>query len=201
MTEIIPVSIAVIISYLFGSLSSAIIVCKLMGLADPRTTGSNNPGATNVLRIGGKLPAIITLLGDTLKGVIPVLAAKWYGLPPLGLALVTLAAFLGHLFPIFFRFQGGKGVATLIGCLLALSWPVGLCWLGTWLLVAATFHYSSLAALTASILAPLYMWLFTANLIYVHTVMLIALILIYRHRTNIVKLATGQESKIKLRSQ
>jgi glycerol-3-phosphate acyltransferase PlsY len=143
MTETLTILIAVIISYLFGSLSSAIIVCKLMGLTDPRTTGSNNPGATNVLRIGGKVPAVITLLGDVLKGVIPVLAAKWYGLPPLGLALVTLAAFLGHLFPVFFRFQGGKGVATLIGCLLALSWPVGLCWMATWLVMALLFRSSS----------------------------------------------------------
>jgi glycerol-3-phosphate acyltransferase PlsY len=198
MTETLTILIAVIISYLFGSLSSAIIVCKLMGLTDPRTTGSNNPGATNVLRIGGKVPAVITLLGDVLKGVIPVLAAKWYGLPPLGLALVTLAAFLGHLFPVFFRFQGGKGVATLIGCLLALSWPVGLCWMATWLVMALLFRYSSLASLTASVLAPLYIWLITANLIYVHTLMLMALILIYRHRTNIVKLVHGQESKIKV---
>src|SRR3990167_5067564 len=136
--------ISIIIAYLFGSISSAILVCKIMGLPDPRTEGSRNPGATNVLRIGGKKAAAITLLGDMLKGVIPVLAAKWYGLDSLGLALVTFAAFIGHLFPVFFRLEGGKGVATLLGCLLALSLPAGLCWIATWLLMAAILRYSSL---------------------------------------------------------
>src|SRR5688572_5024295 len=118
--------IAIVVAYLIGSLSSAIIVCKLMRLPDPRSEGSNNPGATNVLRIGGKKAAAITLAGDMLKGVIPVLAAKWCGIHPLGVGLVMLAAFAGHLYPIFFRFQGGKGVATLLGCLLALNGELGL---------------------------------------------------------------------------
>src|SRR5690349_11346528 len=108
--------IAILIAYLFGSISSAIIVCKLMRLPDPRSQGSRNPGATNVLRIGGKKPAIITLLGDTVKGVIPVLLARWYGFPDDVLAFVAFAAFLGHIFPIYFRFEGGKGVATMLGC-------------------------------------------------------------------------------------
>lgn len=189
-------AIAAYIAYLFGSISSAIIVCKLMRLPDPRTEGSRNPGATNVLRIGGKKAAIITLLGDTLKGVIPVLAAKWYGLDALGLALVTFGAFIGHLYPIFFRFEGGKGVATAIGCLLALNWPTGLCWLATWLVMAKLFRFSSLASLTASLLAPLYLWLFTHNLTYVVTVSIMSVILIVRHRTNIAKLIRGEESKI-----
>lgn len=193
------VIIATLLAYLLGSLSSAILVCRLMGLQDPRTSGSNNPGATNVLRIGGKVPAIITLLGDTLKGFLPVFIAKYIGLAPFAIAMVACAAFFGHLFPIFFRFQGGKGVATMIGCLLALAWPVGFCWLATWIFIAAIFRYSSLAALTASVLAPLYTWMFTDNMIYVHTVMLMSLILIYRHRTNIVKLLHGQESKIRVR--
>jgi len=150
----IAIIIATILAYLFGSISSAIIVCKLMGLPDPRTQGSQNPGATNVLRIGGKKAAIITLLGDMLKGVIPILAAKWYGLDPTGIACVTFAAFFGHLFPIFFRFQGGKGVATAIGCLLALSLPVGLSWLATWIIIAIIFRYSSLSSLITSLLAP-----------------------------------------------
>lgn len=188
--------IAILIAYLFGSLSSAIIVCKIMGLPDPRIEGSQNPGATNVLRIGGKVPAIITLLGDTLKGVIPVLIAKSLNLEPLILALVMLAAFLGHLFPIFFRFQGGKGVATMIGCLLALSWPVGLCWLSTWLIVAIIFRYSSLAALTTTAITPFYMWFFTHNMIYTVTTVLMGVILIYRHRSNIANLLSGQEKKI-----
>lgn len=192
----IDIILATVVAYLFGSLSSAIIVCRLMRLPDPRSEGSNNPGATNVLRIGGKLPAAITLLGDVLKGVIPVLAAKCYALPPSGLALVMFAAFIGHLFPIFFRFQGGKGVATVIGCLLALSWPTALCWLATWLLVAGLFRYSSLAALTASLLAPVYIWLFTNEWIYAITLIVIAAILFYRHRGNIRKLLNGTESKI-----
>src|SRR6476620_10986064 len=116
--------IATLIGYLFGSISSAVITCKLLGLPDPRTQGSNNPGTTNVLRIGGKKAAIITLMGDVLKGVFPVLLAKWYGINDLGLALVTFAAFFGHLYPIFTGFQGGKGVATAFGCMTALSWPV-----------------------------------------------------------------------------
>jgi glycerol-3-phosphate acyltransferase PlsY len=196
MLNITTVTIATIIAYLFGSLSSAVIICKIMGLPDPRTEGSQNPGATNVLRIGGKLPALITLLGDVLKGVIPVLAAKWIGLDTTTLALVAFAAFIGHLFPIFFRFQGGKGVATAIGCLLALSWPVGLCWIATWLIIAIIFRYSSLASLTASVIAPVYIWFFTGNLIYVVTIMFMSIILIYRHRGNITKLIAGQESKI-----
>lgn len=189
-------AVATYIAYLFGSVSSAIIVCKLMGLPDPRTTGSQNPGATNVLRIGGKKAALITLFGDTLKGVIPVLAAKWWGLDDLGIALVLLGAFLGHLFPIFFRFEGGKGVATAIGGLLALSWPVGLSWLGTWLIIATITRYSSLSALVASILAPLYTWFFTQNDTYTIAVSLMGLVLILRHHANIKKLWQGVESKI-----
>ena len=192
----LEIAVAAYIAYLFGSISSAIIVCKLMRLPDPRTQGSKNPGATNVLRIGGKKAAAITLLGDVLKGVIPVLAAKWYGLDEFGLALVTFAAFLGHLFPIFFRFEGGKGVATAIGCLLALSWPTGLCWMATWFVMALLFRYSSLASLTASILAPLYIWLFTGSLIYTITIGVMTLLLIIRHRSNIANLMAGRESKI-----
>ena len=188
--------IATLIAYLFGSISSAIIICKIMRLPDPRTQGSRNPGATNVLRIGGKKAAAITLLGDVLKGVIPVLAAKWYGIDANGLALVTLAAFLGHLFPIYFRFEGGKGVATLLGCLLALAWPIGVAWMATWFIVALCFRYSSLASLVASMLAPLYAWLFTHNIVYVDTLLLMSLILIYRHRSNISNLFAGKESKI-----
>lgn len=192
----VEILIATFIAYLFGSISSAIIVCKIAQLPDPRTQGSRNPGATNVLRIGGKKAAIVTLLGDTLKGVIPVLLAKWYGLDELGLALVTFAAFFGHLYPIFFRFEGGKGVATAIGCILALNLPVGLCWMATWTIVALIFRYSSLASLTASVLAPLYIWYFTGSYIYVVTIALMSALLIYRHRGNIKKLWAGTESKL-----
>jgi len=193
---IIESIVATLIAYLFGSISSAIIVCKIMRLPDPRTQGSKNPGATNVLRIGGKGPALITLLGDMLKGVIPVLVAKWLGLPDITIAFVTFAAFIGHLFPLFFGFAGGKGVATALGCLLALSWPTGLTWIATWLLIAGLFRYSSLSALIASIFAPFYIWYFTHHFIYVITIALLSLILIYRHRSNIHNLIAGKESKI-----
>jgi acyl phosphate:glycerol-3-phosphate acyltransferase len=192
----LEIAVVIYAAYLFGSISSAIIVCRIMRLPDPRTQGSRNPGATNVLRLGGKKAALITLLGDTLKGVIPVLFAKWYGFDTTVLAFVAFAAFLGHLFPIFFRFEGGKGVATAIGCLLALSWPTGLCWFVTWLLVAVLFRYSSLASLVASILAPLYIGFFTHNLMYVLVISLMSVLLIIRHKSNIAKLVRGAESKI-----
>jgi glycerol-3-phosphate acyltransferase PlsY len=188
--------IAILLAYLIGSISSAIIVCKFMRLPDPRSQGSRNPGATNVLRIGGKKPAIITLLGDTVKGVIPVLLARWYGFPDTVLAFVAFAAFLGHIFPIYFRFEGGKGVATMLGCLLALTWQTALAWMGTWLIVACIFRYSSLAALTASIIAPLYIWFFTHNTFYVCIMVVMTLIVFYRHKTNIRNLLSGKEGKI-----
>jgi glycerol-3-phosphate acyltransferase PlsY len=186
---------AILLAYLIGSVSSAIVTCKLMGLPDPRTQGSRNPGATNVLRIGGKKAALITLIGDVLKGVIPVLAAKIYGFDTLSLSLITLAAFLGHLYPVFFKFEGGKGVATAFGCLIALAWPIGLCLLGTWLLMAIIFRYSSLSALTAAILAPFYAWYFTNNN-YTLMSMVMSILLIYRHRKNIQNLFAGKEDKI-----
>lgn len=186
----------IVVAYLLGSISSAVLTCRLLKLPDPRLSGSKNPGATNVLRIGGKKAAIMTLLGDVLKGVIPVLLAKWAGLNSLGLALVTLAAFLGHLFPIFFGFKGGKGVATALGCMLALAWPVGVALIVTWLSVAILFRYSSLAALVASLLGPFYTWYFTANWAYILVVSVISLMLIDRHRSNIKKLWAGQESKL-----
>jgi glycerol-3-phosphate acyltransferase PlsY len=191
----LAIIIAVIIAYLFGSISTAIVACKLMGLPDPRNQGSGNPGATNVLRFGGKKAAIITLLGDMIKGMIPVLLAKWYGLDVLGLSLVAFAAFLGHLYPIFFRFQGGKGVATAFGCLVSLSWPLGLLLAATWLVSALIFRYSSLAAILAALFAPFYAWYFTGNDFTVVT-SAISILLIYRHRKNIRNLLIGKESKI-----
>jgi glycerol-3-phosphate acyltransferase PlsY len=131
--------------YLSGSLASAIIICRLMGLPDPRQGGSGNPGATNVLRLGGKKAAALTLVADILKGVMPVLIAHLLQLPPWSIALTALAAFLGHLYPVFFRFQGGKGVATALGATAALSWPVGIAFTLTWLVVAAASRFSSLA--------------------------------------------------------
>lgn len=187
--------IAIIIAYLFGSLSSAIILCKLFGLPDPRMHGSGNPGATNVLRFGSKKIALATLLGDMLKGVIPVLCAKAFGIDTLGLALVAIAAFIGHLYPIFFGFQGGKGVATAFGCLTALAWPIGASLAITWLIIAILFRYSSLAALITALTAPVYTWYFT-NSTYTAMVCVMSIFLIYRHRKNIVNLITGKEQKI-----
>lgn len=191
----IDTCLAILVAYLFGSISSAIVVCKVMGLPDPRTQGSRNPGATNVLRLGGKKAAIITLLGDMLKGLIPVLAAKAYGFDTLSLSLIAFAAFIGHLYPIFFRFEGGKGVATSFGCIIALSWPAGLAMIASWLLTAIVFRYSSLAALVAALLAPLYLWYFS-NWNYTIMASVISIILIIRHRKNIQNLLTGKESKI-----
>lgn len=196
MSTPIEIVLATIIAYLLGSISTAIITCKLMQLPDPRQQGSGNPGATNVLRLGGKKAAIITLLGDLLKGVMPVLVAKEYGLDILGLSCVALAAFLGHLYPIFFKFRGGKGVATALGCLLALAWPIGLAVLLTWLLIAISFRYSSLAALIAALLAPLYAGYFT-QWDYTIATGIMSFLLIVRHRSNIRKLLKGTETKIR----
>jgi glycerol-3-phosphate acyltransferase PlsY len=187
--------IAILIAYLFGSISSAIVTCKLLQLPDPRSQGSGNPGATNVLRYGGKKAAIITLIGDILKGAIPILLAKAYGLNNLGLALVAFAAFLGHLYPIFFRFKGGKGVATALGCWLALAWPVGLLLAATWLSIALFFRYSSLAALLTALLAPFYAWYFT-NPSFTYMTCALSALLIYRHAKNIDNLIHGRETKI-----
>ncbi|HSW71527.1 MAG TPA: glycerol-3-phosphate 1-O-acyltransferase PlsY [Gammaproteobacteria bacterium] len=186
---------ACLLAYLLGSLSTAVIVCKLMGLDDPRRHGSNNPGATNVLRIGSKKAALFTLIGDVLKGMLPVLAAKYYGWNNLALTLVGCSVFLGHLYPLFFRFQGGKGVATLFGLTLALSWPLGLALILTWLGLAFSFRYSSLAAIGMSLCAPFYSWYFI-DLHSAGIISLMSLLLIIRHRGNILKLTKGRENKI-----
>lgn len=190
--------IFVVIAYLLGSLSSAIIVCKVMKLPDPRTQGSNNPGATNVLRIGGKWAAVATLFGDVFKGFVPVVFAAVFGVQGFALGLVALAAFAGHLFPVFFKFQGGKGVATAFGVTLALAWGVGLAALVTWVVVAAIFRYSSLAALVAAVLTPVYFLLFTQHYGFILPVLVMVAVLIWRHWANIEKLRAGTESKINL---
>lgn len=183
-------------AYLLGSLSTAIILCRLMGLPDPRTQGSGNPGATNVLRFGGKRLAVLTLLGDLVKGLIPVLVARAFTADPTVLAAVAFAAFLGHLFPVFFGFKGGKGVATALGVLLGLSWPVAVAALLTWLAMAALFRYSSLSALTAATLAPVYMWWLNGQQPFIVMAIGLSAILLWRHRANIQRLLAGQESKI-----
>lgn len=188
--------IAILISYLIGSISSAIIICKLCGLPDPRTEGSRNPGATNVLRIGGKKAAVATLFGDLLKGLLPVLFAQYLQFDAQTIACIAFAAFLGHLFPIYFRFAGGKGVATSLGCIIGLSLPAGAFWIGTWLLMAVIFRYSSLAALVAMLVAPLDVWIFNHSATDTAVVLLMSIILICRHHTNIKKLLAGTEQKI-----
>ena len=197
--------LATIAAYLMGSLSFAVIVSRTMGLGDPRTYGSKNPGATNVLRSGNKAAAIVTLLLDAFKGWLPVMLVKWFGEPyGLGdgtLAMVGLAAFLGHLFPVFFRFVGGKGVATALGVLLATGWVLGLATGITWLVIAYAFRYSSLASLVAAVFAPVYYvfgdglaWAMDKNIVLSIAVM--SLLLIWRHSENISRLVKGTESKL-----
>lgn len=183
-------------AYLLGSVSSAIIVCHLMGLPDPRSGGSGNPGATNVLRLGGKKAAAITLLGDMLKGVLPVLVARLLSAPDTIVAATAAAAFLGHLYPVFFGFKGGKGVATLLGALLPLNWPAGLATPLTWLLMAKVFKISSLSALVAAALAPLYVWFFSQSPVLTAATAGMSVILFWRHRSNIRNLLQGAEGRI-----
>jgi glycerol-3-phosphate acyltransferase PlsY len=182
--------------YMFGSISTAIIVCKLMGLPDPRTTGSKNPGATNVARLGGKKAAALTLVGDMLKGLLPVLIAQYLQMSPVILAATALAAFLGHLYPVFFGFQGGKGVATALGVIYGLYWPAGLLTTATWLAMAVVFRYSSLAALIAMLLTPLwFLWLLPEPAI-IAAMCILTVLLFWRHRTNISNLINGKEGRI-----
>ena len=194
----------IVVAYLLGSISTAIIVCKLMGLPNPREGGSGNPGATNVLRIGGekgKKAAAITLVGDMLKGLLPVLIAHWLELSTLMIVLVGFAAFIGHLYPVFFQFKGGKGVATMLGVMFGLSLPIGLAVAATWLFVAKVLKISSLSALIATILAPVYIWLLSSNIEWVWVTSVMTLILFWRHRGNIQRLLNGEESLIKAESK
>ncbi len=187
----------IVAAYLLGSVSTAILVCRCFHLPDPRTQGSHNPGATNVLRIGGRLPAAVTLAGDMAKGLIPMIVCHVLDMAPLVFACVGLAAFLGHLYPVYFRFQGGKGVATAIGMDLGLHWLIGLSVIGIWLLVAKIMRVSSLAALVAMSLAPLLVaWIWPSpGIIGLH--LAVTLLLLIRHRTNIRKLIHGEEDRIR----
>lgn len=187
-------------AYLIGSISFAVVVSKLFGLADPRTYGSKNPGATNVLRSGNKAAAALTLLGDGAKGWLAVWLAQrlgeQYGIGDSGIALVSIAVFLGHLWPVFHRFIGGKGVATAVGVLLGLNGWLALATLVTWLVIAYAFRYSSLAALVASVFAPFYYGLLFGIDVKLLAVLAMSGLLIYRHRQNIANLIAGKESKI-----
>ncbi|ABL02667.1 acyl-phosphate glycerol-3-phosphate acyltransferase [Candidatus Ruthia magnifica str. Cm (Calyptogena magnifica)] len=188
--------VLLLLSYLIGSISTAIIVCKMFNLPDSRTQGSNNPGATNVLRIGGKKAAAITLIGDGLKGAIPVLIAHYLAFNMLNVTWVILVTFLGHVYPIFFSFKGGKGVATFLGALLALSYLTGLSFIITWVFVAKVLKISSLSALISTVLTPVYFYLITNNLASTYVIILICLWIFYTHQSNIKRLLNSQENKI-----
>ncbi|MDZ4140950.1 MAG: glycerol-3-phosphate 1-O-acyltransferase PlsY [Methylotenera sp.] len=191
---VIPV-IWIIAAYLLGSIAFGILVSKVFGLPDPRTVGSGNPGATNVLRSGKKSAAVLTLLGDVLKGWLPVWLALQYDMLMWVVAYVGLAVFFGHLYPIFYKFKGGKGVATALGVMLALSPLLGLAAIVTWAVVFAIFRYSSLAAIVAAVLAPVYAWFFlSAYKDYFITVLVMAVLLVWRHRSNIRNLLAGTEA-------
>ncbi|MHA7598515.1 glycerol-3-phosphate 1-O-acyltransferase PlsY [Alicycliphilus sp. T452] len=205
MSSVLLSLAATVAAYLLGSLSFAVIVSRVMGLSDPRTYGSKNPGATNVLRSGSKAAAAVTLLFDAAKGWLPVALVRWFG-APYGLeegtmALVGLAAFLGHLWPVFFRFQGGKGVATALGVLLGISGWLGLATLLTWVIIAFFFRYSSLASLVAAVFAPFFYvlgggmaWYMDARVGVAIAVM--AGLLAWRHKANIQRLIQGKESRL-----
>lgn len=190
-------------AYLIGSLSPAITICRWAGLPDPRAAGSNNPGTTNVLRLGGKKLALLTLICDMLKGLIPVGVVMFFTSNPIIIGTVMLAVFLGHLYPAFYHFKGGKGVATALGVILMLCWPAGLLAIGTWLIIALIFRMSSLAALAASVLVPVYVGYFKikeqgleVGLIFAGFVALMSAFIIWRHQANIKRLVQGLEPKI-----
>jgi glycerol-3-phosphate acyltransferase PlsY len=204
MTDLYAI-VLIIGAYLLGSVSFAVLVSKLMGLPNPHSYGSKNPGATNVLRTGNKKAAILTLLGDSLKGFVAVMLAKWIlqeqAEPAWFIGGVALAVFLGHVLPIWHGFQGGKGVATAAGVLFGIHWALGLAALSTWLIMAFFFRYSSLAALTTAIFAPLFAYLMfflqqTISQISCIAVLMIGIVLIWRHQSNIQKLMNGSEGKI-----
>ena len=195
--------IAAVTAYLIGSVSFAVIVSRALSLPDPHSYGSGNPGATNVLRSGSKKAAILTLLGDTLKGVAAVLLAKYFaaqfGITDTGIALVAIAVFLGHLFPMFFRFKGGKGVATAAGVLWALDWRMGLGLTLIWALVFAVSRVSSLAALLGSAMAPVLAWYFLGVGPAFYAALAMAVLLLWRHKENIERLLAGEEGSFKKR--
>lgn len=190
-----PLALIMIISaYLLGSISSAVLICRLLRLPDPRNMGSNNPGATNVLRIGGKKAAIAVLLCDMLKGTIPVWGSYYLGIDPILLGLVAIAACLGHMYPIFFHFKGGKGVATALGAIAPIGLDLTALIILTWISIAFLFRYSSLAALVTVLLAPFYTWLIKPQ--YTLPVAMLCCLIVFRHHQNIKRLLAGTEPKV-----
>ena len=192
----VEIILAVSCAYLLGSVSCAIICAKWMQLPDPRALGSGNPGATNMLRTGNKSAAALTLIGDLLKGLIPLLVAQYLELTLVTLCLMGSAAIIGHMYPIYYQFRGGKGVATTLGVLAGLAWPLALIWTLIWLSIAKLSGYSSLAAITSTLVLPLIAWLLSLPSALISLTIFISVLVIWRHRSNIVKLAQGQESRI-----
>jgi len=184
----------IIVAYLLGSISSAILICKLLGLPDPRSTGSHNPGATNVLRISNKATAATVLFLDVLKGVIPVWCAFFLKIEPLYLGFIGISACLGHMYPIFFDFKGGKAVATALGVYLPIGFTLGGLLILTWLVVLKISRYSSLAAIVTVLLAPFYVYLIKP--LYMYEAVMLACLIVFRHRENILRLINGTEPKI-----
>ena len=187
----------IIIAYLFGSISSAVLICRVLGLPDPRQSGSQNPGATNVYRIGGRWPAILTLVFDVLKGMLPVWSSYYLGIEPFFLGIIAVAACLGHIFPLYFHFRGGKAVATALGAMFPVAWQMALLLIATWVIVFRISRVSSLAALITVSLAPFYAYWIKPK--YTVPVIMISLLILWRHQANILRLAKGQEGSFKRR--
>jgi len=186
--------VMIIIAYLLGSISSAVLICRMLRLPDPRKMGSNNPGATNVLRIGGKKAAAAVLFCDMLKGTIPVWSGFFLGIDPVILGVIAIAACLGHMYPLFFHFKGGKGVATALGAIAPIGLDFTAMVIATWLAVALVFRYSSLAAIVTVLLAPLYTWMIKPQ--YTLPVAMLCCLIVFRHHQNIRRLLDGSEPKI-----
>lgn len=190
-----PLALVMIISaYLLGSISSAVLICRILRLPDPRGVGSNNPGATNVLRIGGKKAAVAVLLCDMLKGTIPVWGGYFLGIDPIMLGVIAIAACLGHMYPLFFHFKGGKGVATALGAIAPIGLDLTAMIIATWISIAFLFRYSSLAALVTVLLAPFYTWMIKPQ--YTLPVAMLCCLIIFRHHQNIKRLLEGTEPKV-----
>ncbi|KFZ28938.1 MULTISPECIES: glycerol-3-phosphate 1-O-acyltransferase PlsY [Pseudidiomarina] len=189
--------LAIIVAYLFGSISSAVLICKLFRLPDPRQHGSNNPGATNVYRMGGAVPAFLTLFFDVLKGMVPVWGSYFLGIEPLFLGMIAVAACLGHIFPLYFHFRGGKAVATALGAMFPVAWEMALLLIATWLVVFRISRVSSLAAIITVSLAPFYAYWIKPQ--YTVPVIMISILIIWRHQANISRLRQGHEQRMRRR--
>ncbi len=187
--------LAILTAYLFGSISSAVLICRLFRLPDPRGSGSGNPGATNVYRLGGKIPAALTLFFDVLKGMIPVWGSYFLGIEPFYLGIIAVAACLGHIFPLYFHFRGGKAVATALGAMFPVAWEMALLLIATWVLVFRIGKVSSLAAIVTVSLAPFYAYWIKPQ--YTVPVIMISLLILWRHQSNIMRLRRGDEHRIK----